>query len=174
MGIRLVLRKRAMMYLWRAQQSGAIISIALLGTLTAASLYNDYLRERFNNFGLDKDNVLGGVMVTMAIIFAGVFGVGYMFDRAKFWKEQNIVAIERNPYGSYKLNAKEVYWIRIWTASVLAGNPSPDLKDQVALFQQWIKRSMEEDQVLRAEVAAVEKWIRTGDSSALHMLNGDT
>src|SRR6266850_5007233 len=127
-GIRKGLRKRAMIYLWRAQQSGAIISISLLGTLTAASIHNDYLREKTNNWGLGPANVLGGLLVTMSMVFAAIFIVGFAFDRLKFWKEQNVVGVERNPYGSYKLSAKEIWWIRIWSAAIAAGDPSEEQK----------------------------------------------
>jgi hypothetical protein len=173
--LRAGLRKRAMTYLWRAQQSGAIISISLLGTLTAASLYNDYLRQRFHNYAplLDENNVLGGVLLTMAMIFAAIFLVGFLFDRLKFWKEQNIVAIERNPYGSYKLTAKEIYWIRMWIAAVSAGNPTPAHKEMVTFVEQWIRRSTEEDPILKAEISAVEKWVLSGDQAAKRELEGD-
>src|SRR6476660_1466889 len=91
------LRKRAMVYLWRAQQSGAIINILLLGTLTAATMYSNYIREWTDNYWILGDSVLGGLAITMFLIFLGVFGIGFAFDRMKFWREQNIVAIERNP-----------------------------------------------------------------------------
>jgi hypothetical protein len=167
------LRKRAMIYLWRAQQSGSIISITLLGTLTAASIHNDYLREKTNNWGLGDKNVLGGVIITMMLVFAGVFLVGFVFDRLKFWKEQSIVGVERNPYGSYKLNAKEIYWIRIWSAAIAAGNPRPEQKQLIGFFDQWIARSMDDDPILRAEVGAVDSWIKSGDAGAKRVLEGE-
>jgi len=169
-GIRAFVRKRAMIYLWRAQQSGAIISITLLGTLTAASLFDQYIREATNNYWVLGDSVLAGVIVTMALIFTGVFGVGFAFDRLKFWKEQNIVAIERNPYGSYKLTAKEIYWIRIWTAAVAAAKQTDEQEKVITLFNQWIERSTLEDPILKAEVAAIERWIVAGDERIKQML----
>jgi hypothetical protein len=170
---RKALRKRAMVYLWRAQQSGAIISISLLGTLTAASVHNDYLRERTNNWNLGQANVLGGLLITMFLVFAGVFMVGFAFDRLKFWKEQNVVGVERNPYGSYKLSAKEIWWIRIWSASIEAGNPGPEQNKLVAFFAQWVDRSLEDDPVLKQEVAAVATWVKSGDAGAKKMLEGE-
>lgn len=170
---RKALRKRAMVYLWRAQQSGAIISISLLGTLTAASIHNDYLRQRTDNWGLGQANVLGGLLITMFIVFAGVFAVGFAFDRLKFWKEQNVVGVERNPYGSYKLSAKEVWWIRIWSASIASGNPNAEQKELLAFFAQWVERSLEDDPVLKAEVTAVANWIKSGDAVAKKMLEGE-
>ncbi len=170
-GVVRFVRKRAMIYLWRAQQSGAMISITLLGTLTAASLYRDYLKAALSNYGFPMDQELPGLLITMILIFVGVFGVGYLFDRLKFWREQNIVAIERNPYGSYRLTAKEVYWIRMWAAAVSAGKPTEDQQKVVALFDQWIKRSVGDDPVLQAEVEAVEKWITTGDESIKKILD---
>ncbi len=167
------IRKRAMIYLWRAQQSGAIISITLLGTLTAASLYTQFLREWTDNYGLPDSWVLGGVLVTMAIIFAGVFGVGFMFDRMKFWREQNIVAIERNPYGSYKVTAKEIQWIRLWSAAVRAGDASPESRAIVEKFEKWIERSMAEDALLKAEVEAIDRWISAGDESVKRIVEDD-
>ena len=162
-----------MIYLWRAQQSGAIINILLLGTLTAASLYKLYLKAYFNNYGFPENQELPGVIITMLAIFIAVFGVGFMFDRLKFWREQNIVAIERNPYGSYKLTAKEVHWIRLWMAAVQAGNPTEAQKRTLADFDQWIARSMAQDELLRKEVDAVERWIRAGDESVKQIVEND-
>jgi hypothetical protein len=167
------LRKRAMVYLWRAQQSGAIINILLLGTLTAASLYRLYLKDYFDNFGFPAAQELPGVLITMFIIFASVFGIGFAFDRLKFWKEQNIVGIERNPYGSYKLTAKEIHWIRLWSAAVTAGNPSAKQQETVAHFEKWIERSLAEDSVLRSEVDAVDRWVERGDQSIKTVIDGE-
>lgn len=171
--IRKALRKRAMIYLWRAQQSGAIISISLLGTLTAASIHNDYLKEKTNNWGLGPANVLGGLIITMFMVFSAVFLVGFAFDRLKFWKEQNVVGVERNPYGSYKLSAKEIWWIRIWSASIASGNPNAEQKELLAFFGQWVDRSLEDDPVLKAEVGAVASWIKSGNASAKKVLEGE-
>jgi hypothetical protein len=167
------MRKRAMVYLWRAQQSGAIISLGLLGTLTAASLYHDFLAEWTNNYGLPQSWVGAGIIITMAIIFAGVFGVGFLFDRLKFWREQNIVAIERNPYGSYKLTAKEVQWIQLWVAAVRAGQPSPQMQKLTSRFEQWIERSVADDAMLKEEVDAIDRWITQGDESVKHIVEDD-
>jgi hypothetical protein len=165
-------RKRLMIYLWRAQQSGAIINILLLGTLTAASLYRLYLKDYFDNFGFPPEQELPGVLITMFLIFLAVFGIGFAFDRLKFWKEQSIVGIERNPYGSYKLTAKEIHWIRLWSAAVTAGKPTAEQQEVVAHFEQWVKRSLEEDGVLRAEVDAVDRWIEKGDQSIKNVFEG--
>lgn len=170
---RAALRKRAMVYLWRAQQSGSIINILLLGTLTAASLYRLYLKEYFDNYGFPPEQELPGVVITMLIIFTAVFGLGFTFDRLKFWKEQNIVGVERNPYASYKLSAKEVYWIRIWRASILSGNPTKEQKELAEYFDQWAMRSTEDDPNLRAEVEAVDRWIKSGDAAAKRVLEGE-
>lgn len=169
-GVTAFLRKRAMVYLWRAQQSGAIISITLLGTLTAASIYNDYLRELYENWGWPQPTPLPGLVFTMVLIFFGVFGVGFAFDRLKFWKEQNIVAIERNPYGSYKLNAKEIYWIRLWSAAVAAGKPTEEQANLVALFEKWIERSVTDDPILKEEVEGISRWITAGDETIKHLV----
>lgn len=170
-GVVAFVRKRAMVYLWRAQQSGAMISITLLGTLTAASLYRDYLKDFFNNYGFPMEQELPGIMVTMLIIFTGVFGIGFLFDRLKFWREQNIVAIERNPYGSYKLTAKEIYWIKIWSAALASAGPSDKQKAVEELFNQWVERSVADDAVLKAEVEGIEKWITSGDESIKRILD---
>jgi hypothetical protein len=148
-----------------------MISISLLGTLTAASLYRDYLKDFFGNYGFPPEAELAGIIVTMVLIFTGVFGVGFLFDRMKFWREQNIVAIERNPYGSYKLTAKEVYWIKVWTAALAAGEPNGKQAEVADLFQQWVDRSVRDDPVLRAEVEGIERWITKGDESIKKILD---
>jgi len=165
------IRKRAMIYLWRAQQSGSIISILLLGTLTAATLYRDYLKAWTDNYGLPESFEFGGVVITMMFIFIIVFGIGFMFDRLKFWKEQSIVAIERNPYGSYKWTPKELQLLRLWMAAIAGPNQTEEQKRIVALFDQWIKRSIADDPIVRKELEAVEKWVLSHDESIQKILD---
>ena len=117
--------------------------------------------------------ILGGLLVTMSMVFAAIFIVGFAFDRLKFWKEQNVVGVERNPYGSYKLSAKEIWWIRIWSAAIAAGNPSEEQKKLLVFFGQWIERSLDDDPVLKAEAAAIATWIQSGDAGAKRMLEGE-
>jgi hypothetical protein len=97
------------------------------------------------------------MMITFLVIVMGIVIFGLLFDKLRFWKEQNIVAVERNPYNSYKLCPKDIYNIRAWLLAVRA-NPdiSPETKKQVEFYDKWIDFNLKDDPVLRMEFENVE------------------
>lgn len=97
--------------LWRAQQSQMVISI-VFWSLTLTGIFYDKVAERFNNFGLPRSNVFGGMAVMFTLVMILILLFGYLYDRFQFWKEQNVVMIERNPYASKgRMHPNQViYW----------------------------------------------------------------
>jgi len=154
-----MLKKRFMEFMWRLQASQTIIGI-VFWPLTLTGIFYPYFRDRTNNFGLGPESVLGGMLVLFFIIVLAIVIFGLFFDKLKFWKEQNIVLIERNPYAGIKLNAKEIYWMRLW-AMTLKANPglTPHLKKDLELFDKWIEYNLAEDNVLRSEVERIHEMI---------------
>jgi hypothetical protein len=154
-----MLKKRLMEFMWRLQASQTIIGI-IFWPLTLTGIFYPYIRERTDNFGLGQESVLGGMLILFSIIVLFIVIFGLIFDKLRFWKEQNIVLIERNPYASIKLNAKEIYWMKMWSLALRA-NPglSADLKKELELFDRWINYNLAEDIVLRNEVERIKMTI---------------
>jgi hypothetical protein len=150
------IKKKLMELMWRMQQSQAIIGV-LMWSLTLTGIFYPYLRDKF---GLASSNVLLPMMALFLIILAGVVLIGIIFDRFAFWKEQNIVLAERNPYCTYKLYPKEVFYARLWllTAKQIS-EPSEELKREIKFWDAWLKRLMTEDPIYRGEVEEVEGYV---------------
>jgi hypothetical protein len=91
------MKKTIMTMLWRVQQAQMMISI-LFWSLTLTGIFYPYIRVRILNDLVGPSHVFLG----MAMIFLFVVGLivlfGYLYDRLKFWKEQVMVAQERNPF----------------------------------------------------------------------------
>jgi hypothetical protein len=154
-----MLKKKLMEFMWRLQASQTIIGI-IFWPLTLTGIFYPYFRDRTNNFGLGPQSVLGGMLLLFSIIVLFIVIFGLVFDKLRFWKEQNIVLIERNPYGSIKMTAKEIYWMKMWSLALRA-NPglSPELKKELELYDKWIDYNLKEDHVLREEVERVRTTI---------------
>ncbi len=104
-------RKFVMKSLWRIQQSQMVISI-VFWSLTLTGIFYDRVAEKFNNFGLPKSNVFGGVAIMFMTVVILILLFGYLYDKFRFWDEQFIVMIERNPYASKgRMHPNQiVYW----------------------------------------------------------------
>lgn len=151
-----MIKKKLMELLWRIQASQTVIGM-IFWPLTITGIFYPYIRERTNNYGFGQNAVLQGMVITFLIIVMGIVIFGLLFDKLRFWKEQNIVAVERNPYFSYKFCPKDIYNMRVWLLAVKA-NPdiAPEVKKQVEFYEKWIEFNLKDDAVLRAEVDNVE------------------
>jgi hypothetical protein len=165
-----MLKKRFMEFMWRLQASQTIIGI-IFWPLTLTGIFYPYFRDRTNNFGFGPESVLAGMLLLFSVIVLAIVTFGLAFDKLRFWKEQNIVSIERNPYAAIKINAKEIYWMRMWALAVRA-NPglSPELKRELDFFDSWMDYNLKDDNVLRNEVerikAIINKEAASRDKSA--------
>jgi len=142
--------------MWRMQQSQTIIGV-LMWSLTLAGIFYPYIRDWL---GLPPSMVLLPLLGLFLFILVCVVLIGVIFDKLRFWKEQNIVIAERNPYATYKFYPKEVHWARLWL--VLAKqqpNPTPEVKKEIEFFEKWIDRLMTEDPCYRSEVELVENYV---------------
>ncbi len=107
-------KKIIMKTMWRVQQSQMVISI-VFWSLTLTGIFYDKVAERFNNFGLPGSNVFGGMSVMFTVVVLSIMIFGFFFDKFQFWKEQQVVIIERNPFASKgRMHPNQiVYWSAI-------------------------------------------------------------
>ena len=104
-------KKFIMKTMWRVQQSQMVISV-VFWSLTLTGIFYDKVSERFDNFGLPRANVFGGMAVMFTMVVLLIVTFGFCFDKFQFWKEQQVVIIERNPFASKgRMHPNQtVYW----------------------------------------------------------------
>jgi len=149
--------KKAMMELmWRMQQSQTIIGV-LMWSLTLTGIFYPYLRDKF---GLDPKEVFLPMLLLFLFILAMVILIGVVFDKLRFWKEQNIVLAERNPYATYKFYPKEIHWARLWLLTAKqVPNPTPEMQHEIEFFEKWMDRLVCEDPMYRKEVEEIDAFV---------------
>lgn len=152
-------KKLAMLYIWRIQQSQAVIGI-IFWSLTLTGVFYQYAQ-----YYIDKYFKVGGMISGMVVFFfltvLAILTVGFIFDKLKFWKEQNIVNVERSPYSLYKMTARDVHWVNhIWIPMMKSqAKTEPSLSEHVSFMERWVQKLLDDDPILRADVEMVEKWI---------------
>ncbi len=163
-------KKTAMMYLWRVQQSQAVISIVFWG-LTITGIFYPYFRDKFHNFGLPEEWTFGGMLVIFLVVMVGVVAFGVIYDKLKFWKEQNIVVAERNPYASWKLLPMHMFWMDIWLATAKTQqNRTPELDRTIAFAEAWLRRCEDTDPYTKQMRATIRDFVLKGDTSRIDEL----
>jgi hypothetical protein len=127
-------------------------------SLTLTGIFYPYLRDKFD---LDPGAVLLPMLLLFVLILSMVVFIGLVFDKMRFWKEQNIVVAERNPYCTYKLTARDLYWMRIWVLAVKANpNLPPEIQKEVDFYEKWMEFNLREDKTLRADVERLGTMFR--------------
>ncbi|MCK5548043.1 MAG: hypothetical protein KAI64_03450 [Thermoplasmata archaeon] len=153
------MKMRLMTYLWRLQQSQMIISMILWATLLTITSY-EYVGWRLQQIFFN--NIYFGFFVLFLIIFGIIVLIGFAFDRVlRLWKEQQIVAAQRNPY------VKERIWTRdivLWRHMFLPmlkkyEDEDPKVKEEMDFMEKWIEKCMKVDPNVRKEVEEVESWV---------------
>ena len=135
--------------IWRAQQSQAIISI-VFWALTLTGIFYDKVAKKFNNFGLPESNVFGGMLIMFTVVVVMILSFGYLFDRFKFWKEQQIIAVERNPFLN---NGKMQTNLIVYYRAIMDGMPKTRNTDVLRKMIEWNM----EDPETRKEVNKIEQ-----------------
>jgi hypothetical protein len=165
------LKKTAMMYLWRVQQSQAVISIIFWG-LTITGIFYPYFQVKFKNFGLPESWTFGGMLIIFMCVMLGVVAFGIIYDKLKFWKEQTIVVAERNPYASWKLMPMHLFWMDLWVATAKAQpNRTPELEKAIAFAESWMKRCEDTDPWTKEMRSIIVDFALKGDVTQIDMLN---
>ena len=148
------IKKKLMELMWRMQQSQTIIGV-LMWSLTLAGIFYPYIRDKF---GLSSSEVLVPMMALFLFILFCVVLIGIIFDKLRFWKEQNIVINERNPYATTKFTPKEIhlYGLMVKIAQHLP-DKSKELQQELDLMDSWLKKAVAEDPVVRQELVNIER-----------------
>jgi uncharacterized membrane protein len=154
------IKKAIMLYVWRIQQSQTIIGI-IFWSLTLTGVFYGYARYYIEKY-LKVGGVLSGMVVFFFIVVLIIIFIGFLFDKLKFWKEQSIIATERNPYATYKLCAKEIYLVKkIWLPALKSlSKNDEEAREHIDATEKWIDRLLADDPVLKKDFDFVEHWVR--------------
>lgn len=164
------MKKKVMKTFWRVQQAQMVISVAFW-SLTLTGIFYPYFREKFNNWGLGQENVFVGMAILFSLVVVAIIFFGYMYDKFKFWKEQQLVIVERNPYTSWKLNPIQTMWAEMWVETARAiPDRTPELEAKIEFYEAWIRRLEQIDPWTREMRGNIRAFALEGDDTVLRTL----
>ncbi len=163
-------KKKLMKNFWRVQQAQMVISV-VFWSMTLTGIFYPMIVEKLEEYPWWGENTFLGLMIFFSIVLGGIFVFGFFYDKFKFWKEQQLVIVERNPYTSWKLNPVQTMWAEMWieTAKALE-NKTPELEAKIKFFEAWIARLEEIDPWTKEMRGLVEKFALEGDDTVLRTL----
>ncbi len=150
--------KILMKTVWRFQQVGGIVSVALMCLNLTVPLYG-YTHWRFYNIGITSKYDWLIYFILFIFTFSLALSFGIMYDRIfKLWKHHQIVAAERNPFNKGRINPNElVTWQYLFIPLLLKRG----LKEEALFNLKWNEINMDLDPELRNEVFRIIDWINT-------------
>ena len=84
-------------------------------------------------------------------------GFGITYDRLlQLWKEQTIVATERNPYAKNVMQPKEILHWQFFNIPLLR---QLGLDKEADFYEKWNERCVAEDTLLKEEVYRIAQWV---------------
>jgi hypothetical protein len=148
-----------MIEVWRVQQISSILSLVLMAVGDTILIANQMV-WRVGNYYLTV-----GVLL---LLFGGaILALGYLWDkRAKMWKEQQIVVVERNPYASLKMMPKEIVNFKTIYIPLIELLAKLDTKNAAAhrhnaeMYKMWIADGLAQDPELRTKVKQMYEILR--------------
>ena len=151
------MKKGLMKYVWRLQQVAAVAGI-FLWSLTLTLLLDPYFTPiMIKLFNLDDSQVWERLVLTFLLVFACLVGFGITYDRLlQLWKEQTIVATERNPYAKNVMQPKEILHWQFFNIPLLR---QLGLDKEADFYEKWNERCVAEDTLLKEEVYRIAQWV---------------
>jgi hypothetical protein len=147
--------KTLMKTVWRFQQVGGIVSVALMCLNLTVPLY-EFAGWRFYPYIPPKLDWLIYIIL-FAISFSIALFFGLIYDRVlKLWKHHQIVGMERNPFQKGRINPNEMV---TWQYTFIPILLKYKLKDEAEFNMKWNEQNMDRDPELRREVYRIIDWI---------------
>lgn len=149
-------KKNLMKHIWRFQQVGGVVAVALMCLNLTIPLYSEY-KWMFINMGIPGKLDWLIIIIFFLLTFSIALLFGIVYDRVlKLWKYHQIVAIERNPYQKGKISPNEMIQ---WQYSIIPLLIKNGLKEEAIFNLKWNEQNMERDPALREEVFRIMDWI---------------
>lgn len=163
-------KKRVMKTFWRVQQAQMIISV-VFWSMTLSGIFYPYFIAKFPDWGGGIQNTFFGLILLFLVVLGGIFLFGFLYDKFKFWKEQQFVMIERNPYTSWKLNPVQTMWAEMWIETARAiPDKTPELEAKIAFYEAWIARLEEIDPWTKEMRTNIIKFALEGDDTVMRTI----
>lgn len=162
-------KKFFMKHLWRFQQSQAFVSI-LLWSLALSGIFYErsgwYFEQYFGLSANPDEQVITKMAILMAMVIMMVVFFGFMYDTIfRLWEQQNIVGMERNVFGQYKFNVKEIITMRMLYIPLLKSVNTGEYDREIAFMERWIDKLLNDDAIAQMFYDHILEWI---ESDALH------
>ncbi|WP_455392581.1 hypothetical protein [[Eubacterium] cellulosolvens] len=149
-------RKGLMTHIWRFQQVGGIVAVALMCLNLTIPLYNIYGWVLIN-LGIPENLDWLIIIIYFLITFSIAMLFGIIYDKVlKLWHFHQVVAVERNPYQKGKINPNEMI---TWQYTIIPLLLKNGLKDEAIFNLKWNEQNMDRDPELREEVFRIIDWI---------------
>ena len=159
------LKKKIMKVFWRVQQAQMVISV-VFWSMTLTGVFYPFIREWLLNRLLGEENVFLGMLLIFLLVVGAILLFGFIYDKLKFWKEQQFVMIERNPYTSWKLHPVFSQFADLWVEMAKSvENPSPELQAKIKFFEDWVARCQEFDPWTKEMRELTRRFAMEGDDT---------
>ena len=163
-------KKKLMKTFWRVQQAQMVISV-VFWSMTLTGIFYPYFREKFDNWGLGQEHVFVGMAVLFSLVVVGILLFGFIYDKFKFWKEQQFVIIERNPYTGWKMNPVFTQWAELWVEMAKSvPDKSPELEAKIEFFEKWVERLEEIDPWTKEMRGMTRAFALEGDDTVMRTI----
>jgi len=145
-------KKYLMTLIWRITQTGPILSLFFWSTALAGIFWPIlgstsppgplYQFLRWAGVSAERSTVVG--LLLLFLIFAvTILFIGFVYDRVfKLWREQTVIAMDRNPYADDLLLRKEILSWRLYylplAKALYKVSPDPELKKTIDRVETWI------------------------------------
>ena len=117
-----------MTQVWRFQQIAMIATLALMMVNLSLTLYK-YVQWRI------PDPYIGLPMLVFALLLMVWISAWYYDRKLKLWREQMMVAVDRNPYAQDRLTPKEIINME-WIWIPIVNHADPQTADKL---RQWVQ-----------------------------------
>lgn len=151
--------------MWRFQQSQAFVSI-IFWSLALAGIFYDRSGWYFENYlGLSGDpneQVGTKMLILMVMVVCMVVIFGFMYDTIlRLWEQQNIVGMERNIFAQFKINVRELVFLRNLYIPILKSVNDGRFDDQVAFMDRWTDKILADDPIATMYFNHVTEWVNS-------------
>ena len=151
------MKKWFMLQMWRLQQVAQPLTLAMLAANISLQVWG-FVKWRNEILA----NPLFGVMAVLFPIVLVIWAIAIVWDlRLKMWREQQMVATERNPYAKEKMAAKELAMYELLWMPMLEklGKDDPKIRESAETFRRWLNRLANDDPTLAEDLKEVYDYI---------------
>jgi hypothetical protein len=139
--------------------------------MTLSGIFYPYFVAKFPDWAGGQENTFIGLIVLFGLVLAGIFTFGFIYDKFKFWKEQQMVIVERNPYTSWKMNPVFTQWVELWIEMAKTmPEKSPELEAKIKFFEEWVSRLEEIDPWTKEMREMTRAFVLEGDDTVMRTI----